>query len=72
MTRAEHLKWCKRRATEYINVGDLDQAYTSMISDLGGHPETSNHSAIKLGMMLMMGDHLNTDVKMRDFIDGFN
>ena len=34
-TRAEHLAWCKKRALEYVDAGDLLQAYTSMASDLG-------------------------------------
>ena len=34
MTRAEHLQWSKDRAIEYINMGDADQAWASMVSDL--------------------------------------
>ena len=71
-TRAEHLAWCKQRALEYVNAGDLPQAMASMGSDLGKHPETAGHSAIQLGMMLLMGGHLNTQQAMRKFIEGFN
>ena len=39
-SRAEHLAWCKRRALEYLDAGDGDQAITSMMSDLNKHPET--------------------------------
>lgn len=72
MNREEHLAWCKKRALEYVAVGDLSQAYASMASDLGKHPETEGHAAIQLGMMLMMGGQLNTPEEMRKFIEGFN
>ena len=72
MTRSEHLEWCKERALEYVDANDLSQAYTSMASDLGKHPETANHAAIQLGMMLLMAGHLDTPEKMRKFIVEFN
>lgn len=53
MTRAEHIAWCKQRALEYVDNGDLQNAYASMHSDLQKHPETKGHSALGLGMMLM-------------------
>ncbi len=71
-TRFEHMVWCKKRALEYVEHNDLNQALTSMISDLGKHPETANHFAIELGMMMLMAGHLGTQEEMRDFIDGFN
>ncbi len=72
VTRAEHLAWCKKRALEYVNAGDVNQAYASMASDLGKHPETANHGAISLGMMMLMSGHLSSPMKMREFINGFN
>jgi hypothetical protein len=75
MTRAEHLAMCKKRALEYVDAGDPLQAYTSMASDLGKHPETANHPGIMLGMgMLMLPDQgrLGTAQGMRKFIEGFN
>lgn len=72
MTRQEHVKWCKKRALEYVDNGDLKNAYASMSSDLMKHSETENHSAIQLGMMLMMNGNLNTPEEMRKFIEGFN
>jgi len=71
-TYDEHLAWCKQRALEYVERGDLSQAYASMASDMGKHPETEGHAAISLGMMLMIGGHLDTKEKMRKFIEGFN
>jgi len=72
MTRTEHLQWCKDRAIEYVDAGDLNQAYTSMASDLGKHPETSHHTGIELGFMLMFAGQLSTPGEMRKFILGFN
>lgn len=71
MTRSEHIEWCKARALEYINIGDLQSAYTSMVSDLGKHPETEAHPAIMLGMGLMMSGQLSTPEAMKHFINGF-
>jgi hypothetical protein len=69
-TRAEHMAWCKRRALEYVNVGDGRNAITSMMSDLGKHPETAKFQEISL--ILMMGvDYRNMD-SVRRFIEGFN
>ncbi len=72
MTRTEHLKWCKDRALEYVDLGDTTQAYASMISDMRKHSETENHSGIELGMMMVMQGHLSTQKEMRKFILGFN
>lgn len=73
MTRDEHLQWCKGRAIQYLNAGDLNNAFTSMCSDVMKHPETEMHdSTNQLGMQLLLGGHLNSDEKMRDWILGYN
>lgn len=72
VTRQEHLEWCKKRALEYCDIGDVNQAFASMGSDLGKHPETENHAAIELGMMLLMNGHLSSPDEMAEFIRGFN
>lgn len=69
-TRAEHIEWCKERALAYLDHAPVD-AFTSMMSDLTKHPETSNHAGIKLGSMLMLGGHLNDPAEIRKFIIGF-
>ncbi len=40
MTRNEHVGWCKQRAREYLDRGELQEAACSMLSDLSKHPET--------------------------------
>jgi len=71
-TRAEHIAWCKQRALAFVDAGDTQQAFTSMASDLNSHPETTGHSAVNLGMGLMVAGHLKTESEMREFIEGFN
>ena len=72
MTRSEHMQWCKDRALEYCDNGDTANAWASMASDLRKHPETENHAALELGMMMLMTGQLSTTEKMRKFIEGFN
>ena len=71
MDRQEHLDWCKKRALQYVDSGDLNEGYASMVSDLSKHLETSGHVGISLGIMLLMGGKLNTQHEMRKFIEGF-
>jgi hypothetical protein len=72
ITREEHLAWCKQRALEYCEDGDVQNAWASMASDLGKHPETRDHAGIRLGMMQLMAGHLSAPAEMRRFIEGFN
>lgn len=72
MNRAEHLEWCKQRALEYVDKGDLKEAFASFQSDMTKHPETDGHLALKLGTMLLIGGHLSSNKQMRDWITGFN
>jgi hypothetical protein len=74
MTRNEHLAWCKQRALEYVDDGDMTNAFASMLSDLGKHPDLSGARDLcaQLGGMLLMSGHLSTPHEMREWIDGFN
>jgi hypothetical protein len=72
MNRQEHLEWCKKRALQYVEAGDIPQAVASMTSDLRKHPETENHAAIMLGVMMLMSGNLRTIEEARRFIEGFN
>lgn len=52
MTRDEHLAWCKKRALEYLDQGDVVNAIASMGSDLEKHPELKpNLNLLMVGMM---------------------
>lgn len=72
MTRAEHLAWCKQRALEYCDMGDVHQAFASMGSDLQKHEETKGHAGMLIGLMLLASRELDTPDAMRRFIEGFN
>ncbi len=72
ITRADYLAWCKKRALEYVDLGDPQQAFASMTSDLNKHPATANHSATTLGMQMLMSGYLDSAAKMRRYIEGYN
>ena len=71
-TRDEHIEWCKERALEYVDRGELSNAMASMGSDLEKHPETEKHPGIQMGIMMLVGGMLSSDHEMRKFIDGFH
>lgn len=73
-SRQEHLAWCKKRAFEYVDVGDTDQAFASFMSDVRKHPETESigHTIAILGMPLKMMGALDSPEEMRKHIDGYN
>ena len=68
-TRAEHVRWCKQRAREYLQQGNTAEAVTSMLSDLGKHPETERLA----GAMAMLGLFTigRSPGEAQDFIEGF-
>lgn len=72
MNRQEHLQWCKDRAIEILNSGNIHEAYSSFLSDMNKHPDTKGHAALELGMLLMFSGKLDTYIEMKKFIEGFN
>ena len=69
-TRQEHLQWCKDRANEYLDNGDVQQGVTSMLSDMGKHPETELQDVFKqMGMQALMSGSL---YDAKNFVNGFN
>ena len=75
MTREEHMQWCKDRAMEYVERGDLVNAVASMMSDLSKHDETRDSGT---GAMRMLGLMAATQAQNSDraaverYIKGFN
>jgi len=52
IAREVHIAWCKDRALEYLNAGDLPNAFTSMVSDMGELSQTAiSRSLIRLGLL---------------------
>jgi hypothetical protein len=50
----------------------VPQAWASFVSDMGKHPELSDHVAIELGSQLLCAGLLDRPQQMREFIEGFN
>ncbi len=72
MTRTEHVEWCKKRALEYIEMGDIIGAYNSFQSDMMKHEETENHPAFQIGAIMLFSKRLSTAREMTNWINGFN
>ena len=73
MTREEHLEWCKQRAREYLDRGELAEAVASMGSDMDKHPET-RMAGDKMGTLIYVAMFRITegDVQgVRDWVEGF-
>ncbi len=77
--REDHIRYCKQEAYkcyEFHLSGKqysepdkaIQHACTTMLVDMGKHPETEK-VAQSLIMMVMF---IDSEIKMRDFIDGFN
>ena len=70
MSRDEHLAWAKERALQYLDEGNLADAFSSMVSDLDKHADFRKIMAAigPVGMLyLMNGDARN----LRYWIEGF-
>jgi hypothetical protein len=74
MTRAEHIKWCKKRAHkeyEYYKTTDphgaIANAVASMLSDLGKHAETKDMQRMAFVLSMTAKD----EATLFYFIDGF-
>lgn len=66
------MQWCKDRALEYADKGQIGNAWVSFVSDMKKHDETRDHVAIALGTAQFIGGMLNGPGQMRNFIEGFN
>lgn len=71
MTRAEHIAFCKRRAHEYLQRGDVRNAIASMLSDLSKHPDTAAVGSAMGAVGRLCILTLDREGAAR-FIDGFN
>lgn len=70
-SREDHLAWSKKRALEYLDTGDVQGAFASMVSDLRKHPETAEHPGMTLGLMEMMFRPMSAPA-MREHIEGYH
>lgn len=73
MPRDEHLEWAKQRALQYLDANDPAQGFTSMMSDLGKHPELENHPGKLIGVgFMMLPGWITNPTEVRRWIVGFN
>lgn len=72
MTREKHLAWCKKRALEYIERGQINEGLTSMMSDMSKHPETACPALDTLTVRLMVIGALSSPDEARKHINGYN
>ena len=70
MTRDEHIEWCKRRAREYLSVGDHEQAITSFLSDMTNHDETKDHGVRELIAGYLFSNMRQSLEEARSLIEG--
>jgi hypothetical protein len=71
--REEHLEWCKQRAREYLDRGELADAVASMGSDMDKHPET-RMAGEKMGMLMyvaMIRITAGAARGVREWVEGF-
>jgi len=68
--REAYVEQCKARAREYLMRGEIENAITSILSDLSGHSETTPNSVLAmLGMRIIVDrDHRGAE----RFIEGFH
>jgi hypothetical protein len=69
VTRDGHVEWCKQRALEYVEIGDLDEAVSGMLSDLLKHEK--NVLNPMLAMTGLYSVQLGAEGVKR-WINGFN
>ena len=72
MNREDHLAWCKRRALQYVDRGQVIEGLTSMLSDMGKHPETQSPALTTMTMGLIMIGSLDSPEAARRHIEGFH
>lgn len=71
MTKNQYMRWCKERALEYLDRGDLKHALASFIGDVTAHDETRD-AINPATLMLATAAAENGDSReMRRWIEGF-
>ena len=73
-TRKDFLAWAKAQTLEYVDQGDFEQAWASLVSDLGKNPDVYDRSAPGVRLMIESGmaEIKRSPEAMRHWIEGFN
>ena len=72
-TYSEHMTWCKQRALEYVDSGDLINAIASFASDIRKDEctDTATNAMLVAGIGIPLASAGDV-AGMRTFIEGFN
>jgi hypothetical protein len=70
-TYAEHLAWAKARALEYMDLGELEMAVSSMTNDMTKHMDSDQAVAQAMaGTRLLLAESLS-EKAIRAWIEAF-
>ena len=70
-TRDEHIEWCKQRARECCERGDMLGALHSMGRDLQKHPDTARRPWTQLWEQSKTHHNVNSKADVLKFIDEY-
>ncbi len=68
ISRDEHLRWCKERASEYLEQNNVVNAWNSFLSDMTKHDELRCHIGLGIGQQLFISGRM---VDVAKFIQDF-
>ena len=71
-SREEHLAWCKSRAIEILDAGDIKGAVASMVSDLGKWEQPLYDQALLDFLTMDAIFFCKTPAQVKHWIEGFN
>lgn len=69
--RAEHIAWCKQRALEYLDAGELVSAATVMLAHLNERDDTKISADNALVKLLELYLRNQDEAGVRRWIEGF-
>jgi hypothetical protein len=72
ISREDHLQWCKDRALEYVELGDLSKAIASMTSDIQKHPQTRLSPPVERALLIPILFNQLDEKKVSEWINGFD
>ena len=70
--RKEHIEWCKKRALERVEKGELAEAVVALSNDMSKSSKTIDHPLIDYGMILVIAGYFSTAKQVKEFINTIN
>jgi len=72
MIRKEYIEWCKKRALERVEKGELAEAIVALSNDMSKSSKTIDHPLIDYGMILVIAGYFSTAKQVKEFINTIN